>query len=217
MDLFNLANDLYVYLKDKGINFTVEGYPIITEDMILKEMPDEVCRIGKTNLVKSKNRALLVSFGNDEEVYKWLFSLNKMVDYAGEYLAFGGFDLSPRINWDMNLQKFNILLNRLADAFLAVNGIKLMPNFRTGCLDTIGVLDSYPKHAWYAVGALGCARGNIKINQMYLGTKILIANPDMLIYYGKLRNEYVEILDGFGIPYKVFPDYQRMSRGKEVA
>ena len=52
---------------------------------------------------------------------------------------------------------------------------------------------------------------------MYLGTKILIANPDMLIYYGKLRNEYVEILDGFGIPYKVFPDYQRMSRGKEVA
>ena len=52
---------------------------------------------------------------------------------------------------------------------------------------------------------------------MYLGTKILLASPDMLIYYGKLKDEYAKILDEFGITYRVFPDYQRVSRGKEVA
>ena len=217
MNLFKLANDLQEYLLAKGVNFSKEGYPIFTEDMLLKEIPQGVCPIGQTYYVKDKRNYLLVSFSNDENIYKKLNTLMNDVDEYLQYWGFGGFDLSPRINWDINLQKFNLLLSKLADAFLAINGVKLMPNFRTGCLDTIDVLSIYPQHTWYSVGALGCGRGRIKINEMYLRTKLLVSDPDMLIYYGKLKTEYAEILNDFGVPYKVFTDFQRLSRGKGVA
>ncbi len=219
MDLFSLAETITDYLKRHGVKFSEEGYPNFTDDMLLREVPEEVAPIGRTSFVKDKSRTLLVSFRNDEEIYKYLFSLNDTIKICKSYLGFGGFDLSPRINWDVKLQRFNILLNMLADAYLAVNGIKLMPNFRIGCLETIDVLSSYPQHTWFTVGALGGGRGRIKINKMYLMTKLLITNPDMLIYYGKLKPEYAEILDQYGVSYRVFEDFQRISRKrrKEIA
>lgn len=217
MNLFKLAIELEKHLREKGVEFTEEGYPIFTEDMLLKDMPEGVCPISQTYYVKDKSKYLLVSFSNDENIYKKLMSLQNDVDVYLQYKGFGGFDLSPRINWDVNLQKFNLLLSKLADAFLAVNGVKLMPNFRTGCLDTFGVLSIYPPNTWYSVGALGCGRGRIKINEMYLRTKLVVTNPDMLIYYGKLKPEYAQILEEYGVHYKVFTDFQRLSRRKEVA
>lgn len=217
MDLFNLAIELQDYLVERGVEFTKEGYPIFTEDMLLKEMPEGLCPFGQTYHVKDKSKYLLVSFSNDENIYKKLMSLRNDVDEYLQYKGFGGFDLSPRINWDVNLQRFNLLLSKLADAFLAVNGVKLMPNFRTGCLETFEVLSIYPHNTWFSVGALGCGRGRVKINSMYLRAKLVVANPDMLVYYGKLKPEYAQILDEFGVHYKVFADFQRISRGKEVA
>ena len=38
MNLFKLAEKLNIYLLEKGVEFTEEGYPIFTEDMLLKEM-----------------------------------------------------------------------------------------------------------------------------------------------------------------------------------
>lgn len=217
MNLFKIATELQEYLEKHGMSFNEKGYPVFTEDMLLKELPEGVCPIGQTYYVKDKSKYLLVSFSNDENVYKKLESLRNDVDEYLQYKAFGGFDLSPRINWDVNLQQFNLLLNKLADAYLAINGVKLIPNFRTGCLETFDVLSIYPANTWYSVGALGCGKGKIKINEMYLRTKLLVANPDMLIYYGKLKSEYAHILDEYEVKYKVFTDFQRLSRRKEVA
>ncbi|SFA88491.1 protein of unknown function [Acetitomaculum ruminis DSM 5522] len=216
MNLFELSEYLYSYLLNQGVKFSDEGYPIITEDMIIREMPDEVCPLGKTSAVKNKKRSMLVSFNNDEEIYKKLLSLDKDIDKYLEFKAFGGFDLSPRINWDLNLQKFNIALNMMADVYLALHGVKLIPNFRTGCLDTVDMLALYPTNSWFTVGVLGCSNGHIKINEMYLRTKLIITNPEMLIFYGKLKKEYSDILDEYGVQYKVFTDYQRISRGEKV-
>lgn len=216
MNLFVLAMRLQEYLQKRGIAFNEEGYPIFTEDMLLKESPKGICPIGKTYYVKDKRKYLLVAFCNDEYLYKRLYALEKELDNYKQFMGFGGFDLSPRINWDINLQRFNILLNKLADAFLAVNGVKIMPNFRTGCPETMSVLSIYPKNSWYTVGALGCGKGRVKINEFYLRTKLIIANPDKLIYYGKLKAEYSAILMEYNVPYETFDDYQRLSRRKEL-
>lgn len=216
MNLFKIAIELERYLRERGIEFNEDGYPIFTEEMLLKDMPEGVCPIGQTYYVKEKSKYILVSFSNDENIYKKLLALQNDVDEYLQYKGFGGFDLSPRINWDVKLQRFNLLLSKLGDAFLAVNGVKLIPNFRTGSLDTFEVLSIYPPNTWYSVGALGCGRGRIKINMMYLGTKLVLTNPDMLIYYGKLKPEYARILDEYGVKYKVFTDFQRLSRRKEV-
>lgn len=217
MNLFKLAEKLNIYLLEKGVEFTEEGYPIFTEDMLLKEIPKGVCPIGYTYIAKEKSEYLLVTFSDDKNIYKKLMSLQDDIDKYLMYKGFGGFDLSPRINWDLNLQKFNLLLSKLADAYLAINGVKIMPNFRTGCFETFDVLSIYPPNTWYSVGALGCGKGRIKINKLYLRTKLLCTNPGMLLYYGKLKKEYSDIIEEFGVPYKVFTDHQRISRNKEVA
>ena len=217
MNLINLALELHDYLEKHGMEFTEEGYPIFKEDMLLKQVPEGVCPICQTYYVKNKKGYLLVSFSNDKNIYKKLLTLFKDIEWYKQFLGFGGFDLSPRINWDIHLQKFNLLLSKLADAVLAVNGVKIMPNFRAGCLKTFNIYDIYPQNTWFAVGALGCGKGRIKINEMYLRTKLILTNPDMLIYYGKLKPEYIRILEEYGVTYKVFTDFQRVSRGKEVA
>ncbi len=217
MDLFKLADELYTFLINEGIKFNIDGYPIITENMIFRALPDSIVPFGQTYSAKDKKNTLLVSFCNDEIIYRMLMRVRNDVDYYNQFMGFGGFDLSPRINWDVSLQRFNLAVCKMADVFLAVNGIKLMPNFRTGCLDTINVLNCYPSHSWYVVGALGCANGHVPLNEMYLRAKLMITSPDHLIYYGKLKPEYSRILNEFNIPYKVFTDFQRRSRGKEVA
>ena len=216
MKIIKFAEELYQELVDSGIEFSEEGYPIITEDMLLKELPEQILPFGQTYAAKDKSKTLLVSFCNDEIVYKKLLSLKNDVSEYQKYLGFGGFDLSPRINWDIHLQRFNIALNMMADVYLAIHGVKLMPNFRTGCLSTMNVLLHYPRNTWFTVGALGCARGRVKLNTLYLCTKLLLCNPDMLVYYGKLKAEYATILDDYGVDYVVYPDFQRVSRRKEV-
>lgn len=98
MNLFKLAIELEEYLRERGVEFTEEGYPVFTEDMLLKEMPEGVCPIGQTYYVKDRSKYLLVSFSNDENIYKKLISLQNDVDDYLQYKGFGGFDLSPRIN-----------------------------------------------------------------------------------------------------------------------
>ncbi len=215
MNLIQLAENLYQYLIDNGIRFTDDGYPILTDEMILKEMPKQVIPFGQTYACKDKGTALLVSFCKDEIIYRKLLTLEKDVPKYKQYLGFGGFDLSPRINWNINLQKFNILLNCMANTYLALHGVKILPNFRIGCLETINVLNIYPKNCWYSMGTLGCARGHVKINKLFLQTKLIVTNPDMLLIYGNLKPQYKEILDCYGIPYKVFYDFQYVSRGKD--
>ena len=216
MKLFELANNLTNYLKAEGILFTENGYPIFTEDMLLKEIPEQILPFRQAYASKDKSRTLLVSFSKNEDIYPRLFSLDKDIPKYKQFLGVGGFDLSPRINWPIELQRFNLLLSRLADAYLAIHGIKIMPNFRTGNFETFDVLQTYPTDCCYVVGSLGCAKGNVEVNKIYLRTKLILTNPHMLIYYGKLHEEYIKILNEFLIPYRRFPDFQSVSRGKEI-
>lgn len=113
--------------------------------------------------------------------------------------GFGGFDLSPRINWDVNLQRFNLLLSKLADAFLATNGVKLMPNFRTGCLDTFEVLSIYPPNTWYSVGALGW--DTVDINDVVFvvapGAKPVVVGSKIIYYSADGTKAVVADVSGY--------------------
>lgn len=69
--------------------------------------------------------------------------------------------------------------------------------------------DVYPDNVPYAVGALGCLRGDQNVNDLFLRFKTLRALPSALYYYGKITKSSERILQDFGIPYRVFKDYRR--------
>lgn len=209
MDLFRLADLLQDELVKCGIKFNINGYPIIPTEMYLKQEPQEILPYVAKSTAKEPKKTLLCTFSNDETIYRRLLNLERDLPVYNQFMGVCGFDLSPRINWDITLQEFNLLLNQLANAYLASKGISIMPNFRTGCSKTFDLLNVYPKGMWYAVGTLGCQRGNVALNQMYLRSKIFMTQPEKLLFYGGLRDEYKEIVEEMQIPYKVYLDFKK--------
>lgn len=217
-NLLKLSDKLYTYLLNNGISFNQYGYPIVPRDMFLNEYPDEMipffCRNQATH---PKSKTVLCSFSNDDRIYTRLSRLDEDIKIYKEYMGISGFDLSPRINWDIRLQKFNILLSQMATIYVGLHGIKFLPNFRVGSWETINALSSYPHHSVFAVGTLGCAKSLTKYNIAYMKAKIYFALPKSLLIYGSLKPEYKTVLDEMNIEYTKYTDFQRTSRRRKKA
>ena len=208
MNLFKMAENLHQSLADAGIRFTPDGYPIIPNEMILKDYPDEMVPFEHRNTCKNPRKTVLTQFSNDDLLYRRLRHIDKDIEICKSYMGVAGFDLSPRLGWNVEQQKFNLLINQMVNAYRAIHGVKILPNFRMGDISTISALDSFPSHGIYAVGTLGCSQGYTAINSVYLSTKLLYKMPDGLLIYGKLMPRYQAILDEFGVPYRVYEDFK---------
>ena len=208
MNLFKIAENLQQALVDAGVRFTLDGYPIIPEEMILQDYPDEMVPFEHRNTCKDPQKTVLTHFSNDELLYRRLRHIDEDIEICKSYMGVAGFDLSPRLGWNVEQQKFNLLINQMVNTYRAIHGVKILPNFRIGDITTISALDSFPSNGLYAVGALGCSKGYASINSAYLTTKLLYKRPDGLLVYGKLMPQYQSVLDDFGIPYRVYEDFK---------
>lgn len=208
MNLFKIAENLKKVLVDLGVCFNSDGYPIIPEEMILQDYPDEMVPFEHRNTCKNPKRTVLTHFSNDELLYRRLKHIDEDIEICKSYMGVVGFDLSPRLGWNIEQQKFNILINQMVNAYRAVNGVKILPNFRIGDIDTISSLDSFPSNCLYAVGTLGCSNGYVSINLFYLRTKLLYKRPNGLLIYGKLMPQYRTVLDEFGVSYRLYEDFK---------
>lgn len=217
-DLFQIADNLHKELINVGIKFTPDGYPIIPHEAILTNYPDEMIPFEHRNSAKNPHTTVLTHFANDDLLYRRLRLLDKDISVCKSYMGVTGFDLSPRSGWNTEQQRFNLLINQMVNAYRAVNGVKILPNFRIGDMPTISALDSYPSNGIFAVGTLGCAKGYNLINSTYLKAKILYKRPDGLAIYGKLAPQYKEIIEEYGLSYRVYDDFKSACyRKKEVA
>lgn len=216
-NVFDLANELNVRLRKSGIQFNSCGYPVFPQEMILSDPPEEIIPYYCRNQAQSpKEKTAICFYTYDDRIYPRLFKPDEDISVYREYKGVCGLDLSPMIEWDINRQKFNILLSQMATINLGLSGIKIIPNFRIGSLETINALNSYPRNSMFAVGALGCAKGNrlVEYNKAYLSIKLTYTLYPNLLIYGSLRKEYKQILDDFNVNYKVFPDFQRACRSR---
>lgn len=208
-NLIDLTQRLEKSLRDQGVRFLESGLPKFPEEIIFRGEPGDMLTFSRKSAARDKKRTVLCHFENDEKVYKRLFSLDKDIEIYKKYQGMAGFDLSPRVEWDVKLQNFNILLNRLADVYVGLKGVKILPNFRTGTFETFESLNVYPGNVPFAVGTLGCLRGNQALNDLFLRFKAIITRPSALYYYGKISESSERILQEFGIPHRVFKDYRR--------
>lgn len=210
IDIFKIFADLHLFLKENGITFTNNGYPVFCEEFILREVPCEILPFSHRNACKDKSKTVICFFENDKFLYRRFFKLKDDLPVYKEYLGVCGFDLSPRIGWSVESQKFNICLSQMATIYLALHGIKIIPNFRIGLLEeTISSLASYPVECPFAIGTIGCSQGKVmELEKFYFQTKVLYVLSKELFFYGQLKSEYKEILLENGISYKVFQDFR---------
>ena len=207
--IYTTADYLYTFLVQHGIKFNNHGYPVIPAECILQETPDEIVPYDHRNACNHPSKTVVCHFANDQRLYPRLDALDKDIDKLCKYLAVGGFDLSPRREHDNALQKFTLLLNRMVDAYRAVHGIKILPNFRTGSIDTINALSSYPAGCNYLVGTLGCSQRYLKQGDILLRAKLIFARPEKLFIYGPFKRFYQDTLDEVGQEYKHYEDFRR--------
>lgn len=211
---YELASNLERLLLSLGVRFRDDGFPEFPEEMILGSLPDDldILPFAHRRMASSKSSTLICSFENDADIYRCIAHLDDDIEQYRAYLGFCGFDLSARGGMDARLQRFNLLLNAMANTYLAVSaGIPMLPNFRIGGIETLEVLSLYPKGSIFAAGTLGCARGNVDYNCAYLRTKIMFAQPSEIAVYGTLRKEYARVLEEDSVSYRVIPDYRTRS------
>lgn len=211
MNLYELALLLRAKLKMAKWPFNRYGFPVFPKEVILEEPPTHIEPIQRIRCCKNPNENLLCSFTNDELIKRRLRLIFEEIKLYGVFKGFGGFDLSPRIRWPFQQQKFNIWLSQLATAFVALSGQKIIPNFRIGNLQTVFALDSYPKNILYVVGTLGCSKRVLPLHEFIFKTKLLIARPSHLTIYGPLRKEYKQLMIEQGVEYNVVTDFRTQS------
>ena len=214
INLIELANNLYTDLKNKGIEFNRYGFPVFPKEYLLTKTPEEILPFHHRNAAKDKGKAVISFYEEDEELYHRLKKLDFVVNECSKYMGIVGFDLSPCVFWNIQQQKFNVLLNQLITLYIATKGSKVIPNFRIGRLETLPALLSYPTESMFCVGSLGCSRKVTDFNLNQFKTKVLYSRPKKLLYYGKVLSPYKEFLDTLGIPVKAYVDFRTRSYQK---
>lgn len=213
LDIFITIDELYLYLEDKEIDFDENGFPIFTEGMFLNEWPNLVIPFSQRNnkRVIDRSKTLICFFDKDHKLYPRLYKvLNEIKEYK-TFMGVIGLDITITDDMDEEWQRTIALLNQLFLAVLAVNGIKIVINTRTGGLSGDSVFNNIPQGVMAASGFLGC-EGLKNLNDFTYLEKILMLLPDKLLIYGKHDFKAEEQLDVMGINYRVYKDFHRLCK-----
>ncbi len=213
MDIFSTIDNLYQYLADKDIDFTSDGFPIFSPKWFLNEWPDLVIPYSQRNnrRVADKKKTVICFFDKDQRLYP---RLSKILDDLQEYKSYMGvigMDVTVTDDMDKEWQKAILLLNLLFLTVLAVNGIKIIINTRSGGLEPGEIFAGIPENMMAASGFLGCDTIKNQDDLSYL-SKILFLLPEKLILYGKRDLKAEKQLDDMGINYRAFKDFHRLCK-----
>ncbi|MBO4909780.1 MAG: DUF4417 domain-containing protein [Lachnospiraceae bacterium] len=213
MDIISITDFLYQYLSDKDIDINDDGFPIFRPEMFLTEWPDLVIPYSqrKNGRVVDKEKTVICFFDKDHRLYP---RVSKVLDDIAEYKQYMGvigLDITITNDMDEEWQRMIFLLNQLFLAVLAVNGIKIIINSRTGGLDPTELFKSIPSGIMVASGFLGCDKITSESDLTYV-KKIMALLPGKLIIYGKHDRITEKQLDTVGIDYRVYKDFHRLCK-----
>jgi len=216
VDLLELERSYRDYLLSQNVDFDEKGFPIFQASMFLNEWPDVIvtyqCR-NSTALVKDPSKTAICFYTADSRIYPRLERVFKELDEYRRFIGVVSMDLTFTSDMDLELQLLILTINQLFTMILAVNGIRIILNTRSGGLDLSLAFKTIPKGIAISSGFLGCNRLS-KDNLSYL-SKIIFLLPCKVLIYGKHDLVAEEQLERFGFIYKIYPDTHRISKNKE--
>lgn len=211
LNKYTIVAELENFLAEHKVA-SKNGYPVIPDDMLIKEFPEQILPHPNRNKSRNPAHTLISNFSNDEILFGSMKEIDERIKSWSNFMGISGFDFSARKGDDANNQNFYLYLNKLLGAYVAFHGIRIFPNFRIGGdIKSMRILNLYPPKSWFIAGTLGCANGHVFENVVLLKQKLLFARPTGLAIYGVLKNEYKSILDDSGVIYSVYKDFRSAS------
>lgn len=212
-NLIQITIEYRNYLKQSGISFNEEGFPIFAEEMFLTDWPKLVIPYSqrKNWRVKNPQKTLICFFDSDCHLYPRLTKVLDEIDEYKKYMGVIGMDVTITDDMDEEWQAVIELVNQMFLAILAVNGVKIVINTRSATLDLARVFNNFPQQVMAASGFLGCNIIGDEKDFSYL-EKILYLLPSKLVLYGKQDKIVEKQLDVMGIDYRVYLDFHRLCK-----
>ncbi len=217
VDLLELERSYRKYLSSQNVVFDDKGNPIFQASMFLDEWPDTVITYSCRNnvaLVADPKKTAICFFTKDSLIYPRLEKVFEELDEYRRFMAVVSMDLTFTSDMEVELQRLIITINQLFTMILAINGIKIILNTRSGSLDCASAFCNIPKGISVSSGFLGCDR--LQENNLSYISKMLFLFPSKVFIYGKHDSKAEEQLDRFGFDYRVYDDVHRRTKSKEV-
>lgn len=204
---FQIADEYSAYLEGAGVSLNNDGFPLLDSPRFLDEWPDQVVtfKYRTSSLVEDESRTALCFFAPDQQIYPRLAKVFDELEEYRKYLGIVMIDTTITRDMDEEWQAATMLLNQLFMAVLAVNGIKVMANLRSGSPGTEAHLRSVPEGVMWASGRLGCKRLEGEADFDYLA-KVLSVSPSKLLLYGPPDKNAEAQLEVMGVDYRRYPD-----------
>ena len=212
IDLLKITEEYIRYLKRKRVKFNSKGFPLLKKAWFLDEYPELVLPYDfrKNTLVSNSKKTLLCFYCGDKRIYPRLKSVLKDIPEYKQYLGVVTIDITVTSDMDKEWQDAIMLLQQLFLAVLAVNGVKVVANLRTGDARSAENLNDVPKGVMWAAGFLGCAEeGPLDFRFV---SSILRVMPSKFVVYGSKDDVALEKLNMVGIDYRIYDDYHKLSK-----
>lgn len=217
MELLECASELHHYLNGR-IEFDKEGWPIFKREYFLDKWPDQIVTYQQrlSKIVIDPSKTLICTYSYDSRIYPRVANVLAEINEYRKYMGVIGADITITCDMDIEMQDAIMMVNQLYMATLAVNGIKIVLNTRTGLPVTNRNFHNIPKNIMCASGFFSCANCKTEQEAFLYIDKILGLLPEKLVIYGKKDNRIEKHLNVLGIDYKRLEDFHKL-RKRRVA
>ncbi len=153
---------------------------------------------------------MICFYCGDKRIYPRLKNVLKEIEEYRKFLGVATIDITVTSDMDEEWQDLIMLLHQLFMAVLAINGIKVVANLRTGDLRSVVNLDGIPKGVMWTTGFLGCAKEASR--DFRFVSEVLHVMPSKLAIYGAKDQVALDKLDAVGIDFRIYGDYHCLSK-----
>lgn len=197
-NLIKWCDEKITFLKSSGIVFK-NDFPVLPEDSYYTDIPAVIESFQFRNKIPCdiRNQSLICYFSPDERLVQRLYKIDEEIAILHNYAGICGFDLSPSVTMLRPRQRLSLLVNSLFNCYVALHGIKVLPNCRVGDLANMSVLNNISPFTNVISGEIGCDRNGLHNYGTYqLRITLKKLSPPVLFTYGGLSKQDIKTICG---------------------
>lgn len=219
MTEIEIVESYTLYLKERNVKFFDDGFPKFKTEWFVSDLPSIIAPFNKRQYYLQKKKEISICyFSKDEHLYPRLEKVFKEIDLLSDYHSVCMMDISMSPLMLDEVQRINLLLNLLFTCVIAVNGIKIIPSFRTGNFETVKLLArSIGKSKYWVMGSIGTQQfTNNPYYEFLFRTKCMFIMPKTIMSYGRTNIKTALCLKDYGIKLTEYKDFRSLSYSKEI-